>query len=273
MNFDWSSPDYISLVNRLLGIRNERRPRGAIKAFAEKLRCHPTFIAQVLKGRAHFSPEQALDVCEHFGFSVAQQDFFLNLVARDRAGTEKLKKIYQGKIDDLLEARRDLKPETGGTQKLGSPLEAEYFGNWMYQFIHAMIQIPGFQNPSSISKELSRPHSEIIAVLKRLKELGLARNSGSLWTSTLTSIHLPKTSEYSRYLHTTWKAKILSDLHSQTRLSGTHFSGVITGTEKDFQRVREILAGALKDIRKAVEPSPAENLYVLSMDCYRPLAK
>lgn len=270
MEFDWNAVEYREIINDYLGYRTARRPRGAIKSLAEKLRCHPTFISQVLKNQADFSLEQAYELCEYFSFSKEEQDLFLNLVLRDRAGTKGLKNYYQEKIDKILEGRRDLKPNAQlSSTSVGGPTEAEYFGNWIYQAIHAMTQIENFQSHQAIAKALNLSEEEVKAVLERLRQMDLVIREKSLWKSTVNSLHLPKDSYFIRYLHSTWKSKILADLHSGRPIDGTRFSGIITVTEKDYQKARDVLVKAIGDVRKIVESSTPGGLYVLSIDCYK----
>lgn len=269
MEFNWDAKSYRELVDFQLGYRKERRPRGAIKALAEKLRCHPTFIAQVLKERAEFSAEQGFEFCQYFQFTLEQQDFFLTLLARDRAANTKLKEYYQKRIDTLIEAQRDLKPQKNQPEMQIGSFEAEYFGNWAYQAIHALTQIPRCQSSTAIAKAVKLPNEEVNEILKRLEVMGLVKYEKSSWQSTLDSLHLSKESPFIRYLHSTWKAKLLSDIQNGAVTEGTRFSGLITVSEKDYQRIRGILVGAITSIRKTVEASSSEEAYVLSIDCYK----
>ncbi len=72
-----------------------------------------------------------------------------------------------------------------------------------------------------------------------------------------------------RLLHLAWKGKILADLQTADPNAGTHYSGIITISEKDYKIVREILVETLGKIRKLVEVSPSEKACVLSLDCYQ----
>ncbi len=269
MEFDWVAKNYRDIVNTCLGYRSQRRPRGAIKHLSERLRCHSTFISQVLKGNAEFSAEQGLEICEHFQFSRLQQDFFLHLLARDRAGTLSLKKYYQNKLDLLIEESRDLKPKASQENYTLGSFESEYFGNWVYQAVHACTQIEKLQTANAISNELSLAVSETSAVMNRLEVMGLIKADRGQWHSTQHSLHLSKDSPYIRYMRMTWKAKQLSDLQNSSHVEGTRYNGVITVAEEDYQAVRAVLVKALSEIRIIVMASKPENVYLLSMDCYK----
>ena len=268
MEFNWAASEYRDVINEYLGYRSERRPRGAVKGLAESLRCHSTFIAQVLSGRAEFSLEQGIQICRHFQFSGEEEDFFLTMLMRDRASTKPLREYFQKKLDFTMELKKDLKAQVSPSQDLSAIFEAEYFGNWLYQTAHALLQIKKFQSPEALVAILGGDLKEIKSILNRLKVMGLVTQEGSAWKSTQASLHLSKDSPFIRSLHSTWKTKILSDLQTRVAPQGTRYSGIITINEKDFQKVRDILIRAIGDIRKVVVETEPENAYVLSMDCY-----
>ncbi len=269
MEFNWESKNYRDLVDQYLGHRNKRRPRGAVQALAKAVGCHSTFIAQVLKERAQFSAEQGFEVCQFFQFNPDQQDYFLLLLARDRAANLKLKYYYQKKLDNLLEQQRDLKPAESSGLNTSGAYEAEYFGNWAYQTVHALTQITRTQTIAAIAKVVKLSHEDVKDVLKRLEIMGLVKYEKSTWQSTLNSLHLAKESRFIRQLHTTWKAKLISDIQTGAISEGTRFSGLVTVTEKDYQRIRNILVAAIGTIRKTVEASTSEEACILSIDCYK----
>ncbi|MDZ4662973.1 MAG: DUF4423 domain-containing protein [Pseudomonadota bacterium] len=268
MKFNWDASEYREIVNDYLGFKEKRRPRGAIKKFADHLRCHSTFIAQVLSERANFSLEQGLDAATYFGFSDEEKSFFLAMIMRDRAATVALKRHSQEKLNHILEAKRDLKPKTKVSTKIELS-EAEYYGNWIYQAIHAFTQIEQFQTAPAIAKALGTSLEEVISVLGRLKLMGLVTSEKISWKSTTNFLHLTKDSAFIRYMHTTWKTKILADMQNKSKLDGTRYSGLLTMSEKDYQKVRDVLAETIRNIRKIAETSVSDKVYIISFDCYK----
>jgi uncharacterized protein (TIGR02147 family) len=268
MEFNWNARNYREIINDYLGYREVRRPRGVVKALSERLKCHPTFIAQVLSEKTNFSLEQGLEVCGHFSFSEEETSFFLALIHRDRAGTVNLRKHFQKKIDQMLEHRMDLKSRFGAEDTGLFEHEIEYFGSWMYQAIHALTQISGQQSATSLAKTLKLPINEVSEILSRLEKMSLVRKEKSTWMSTKNFLHLSKNSRTVRLLHLTWKGKIFADLQTRNPDEGTHYSGILTVAEKDYSKVRSILVDALGKIRQTVELSSSEKGYALSIDCY-----
>src|SRR5687768_11246698 len=66
---------------------------------AEALRCHITYISQVLNKDAHFSLEQADELNSFLGHTKDESHYFLLLVQVARAGTHSLRSKFQEQID------------------------------------------------------------------------------------------------------------------------------------------------------------------------------
>jgi hypothetical protein len=164
---------------------------------------------------------------------------------------------------------RDLKPKTPVKIPSLGEFEAEYFGNWLYQLVHGLTQISKMQKSLVIARTINLPENEIKFILSRLELMGLVNYEKGLWKSQQNSMHLAKESPFIRNLHSTWKTKILSDLQLRARLEGTHFSGILAISEEDYQKIRELLVKSLNNIRKIAEASESENIFLLSIDCYK----
>lgn len=267
MKFNWEAQGYRQIINEYLGFKEKRRPRGAIRKLADHLRCHTTFIAQALSGRANFSLEQGFEIGNYFGFSEEEKNFFLLLLMRDRAGTTKLRDYWQQRIEKALVARQDLKNVLSSRSPGLLNHELEYFGDWLYQAIHCYTQLPG-QTAVSIARNLSIPVKEAAAILLRLKEMELVTKEKSNWKSTKSFLHLPKSSRHVQALHLTWKTKLLCELQSKASLTSTHYSGALTIAKRDHTKVKEVLLRALKEIKEIAETSASEECHGLSIDFY-----
>ncbi|MBK8202700.1 MAG: DUF4423 domain-containing protein [Bdellovibrionales bacterium] len=235
MEFNFSATSHREIINDYLGYRKKRRPRGVIRKLSDSLRCHPTFIAQVLNEHADFSPEQAYEICRHFSFSNDQQNF-LTLHLRDRAGTAGLKEYYQQKINRLLELKRDLRPKKQAKEIRSGAFESEYFGNWIYQAVHALTQIPRLQSASTLAKTLAISVEEVKSILIRLETMGLVKNEKSVWKSTLDSLHLSKDSPLFVTCTPPGKQNCLRICNEIQKIEGTRYSGLITVTEKIIRK-------------------------------------
>src|SRR5260221_7309999 len=102
--------------------RVKAMPKGGYGQFlkiAQSLSIHSTMVSQILKGSSHFTLEHSLKLCEYFGFSDGETEFFLALVQRDRAGTKRLRDHFTRQILSLREKALSL----GEIHKLDKQLD------------------------------------------------------------------------------------------------------------------------------------------------------
>src|SRR5688572_30212172 len=80
--------------------------RGSRARLAERLRCQPAFVSQVLGTATHLSLEHAAVVDEFLEHSDAESHYFLLLVHRGRAGSQNLRKYYDSQLELLRRERQ-----------------------------------------------------------------------------------------------------------------------------------------------------------------------
>lgn len=75
--------------------------RGVRTQIARLLNCQSTFISQVLRDKAHFSPEHIPKLNRFFEHTDLESRYFLNLVMRDRAGSQDLRALHERELENL----------------------------------------------------------------------------------------------------------------------------------------------------------------------------
>src|SRR5258708_4308976 len=98
-----SYSDYKTYVNERLDADPERR--GSLSGLAGATRSKTAYVPSVLRGSAHFTPEQGESINEHLGHSEAEADYFLLLLQLQRAGTESLRKRLRKQMQRIQESR------------------------------------------------------------------------------------------------------------------------------------------------------------------------
>jgi hypothetical protein len=257
-------------VRQLLSDKDGARPRGAIKSLAQALKCHSTFIAHVLSEKAEFSTEQGLRVCRHFGLDSDETAYFLDLLHRDRSG-DTVAKAY---FDELLNQRRADRQNLKKRLKVGSTLsdaqESTYYRNWLPPAVHMVCQLPGKHTAESIAERLAISRRAAERAIAELLELGILATERHGLVSAVDSIHLGKDSPFVNRSHRNWRHKTAEELdQTPASLPGLHYSAVVSLSEADAARLREIIMKHIEATRRVIIPSPAEELYVQCLDFYR----
>ena len=93
----FEASDYRGYLKEYL-LKLPKQGFGEGKRMAKHLGVSSTFISQVLGGGKQLSLEQAQELSEYLGHSELEADYFFHLVQMDRAGTAKLKRLFQQKL-------------------------------------------------------------------------------------------------------------------------------------------------------------------------------
>ncbi len=257
---------YTDYIQSVLDQLRKTQGRGAIRRLSEFLGCHPTFISQVLKEKAHFSQDQALKFCRFANLEIAETEFFLNLVSLQRAGTKEARDFFNASIKRQLEARTDLKTRWQNQNATISEHETLYFTSWLLQMVHALTQMSSAQNAKSISLALGAKPAEVESCLETLKNMKLVEQNGKSWKSTENFLHLAKSSPLINSFHLQWRQRISMEFMNKKSVPGTHYSGVLTFSEDLIDPIRQELISTLDSIMRKIKPSPCETAYALAVD-------
>ena len=97
----------------------------------------------------------------------------------------------------------------------------------------------------------------------------LAVVHGTARSSFLVPIH---SGAYILKHHTNWRVKALESLENET-LEDLHYSGVVSLSESDVIRIKNLLLDQLKENLKIIASSKEERLFVLNIDFFNLVKK
>src|SRR4051812_16647114 len=103
----FEAKNYREFVQSELGLKAGRRRRGVVVAAAKAIKCHTSFISQVIHGDADFNSMQAVRFCAYVNLSPEDSDLFVEMVLRDRAPDDKTRAFFQRRIDSQQKSRSD----------------------------------------------------------------------------------------------------------------------------------------------------------------------
>ena len=259
--------DYKSYLNEKLD-NLDSGGRGSRARMSRSIGCQTAYTAQVLRGRAHFSLEQAEGINSFLGHTEEQGHYFLLLIQLAKAGVPKLKDRFQKQIELLQQDRTLLKNRLGVDQKLAKLDQAIYYSSWVYGAIHALISVPGFQSPEAIAKRLGIGVRKATEAVEFLLFAGLIERSknGSLRIGN-GQIHLAATSPLIAKHHLNWRLQAMQAIEYDPQL-GLHYSSVVSISRSDEKKIYEMLVATLKEIKATVKVSKEEEVASLSIDFF-----
>ncbi|MGZ3693149.1 MAG: TIGR02147 family protein [Bdellovibrionota bacterium] len=240
--------------------------RGLRKQLATHIGCQVGYITQILRGDSHFSPEQGESAARFFHLTPKETEYFLLLIAQNRAGTSSLKSFY----DDLLARQRKdsklLKSRLAIEGPESKRYYETYYSSWHYASVHMALHVPSLRNPQAIGTYLGISPRRVSAVLAFLVEHQLAKKDQSEFQVTDASLHLEKKSPLIAKHHSNWRIRAI--LSAEENAKALHYSGVITCSRSDLRKIQEKLSKCLEECIEIVKKSPAEEPAVLNIDLF-----
>lgn len=264
----FDSKTYVGYLKSIIQ-EGDKKKHGIVKTLADKLRCHPTFISQVINAKADLNHDQAIRLCQFLDLAEDETEFFIDMLNRDRAASQEAKVHFQKKLDRKISERLTFQKRAKLSSSLKTDQEAIYLSRWNCPVIHAAIQIPNVRTTEKIAKLLKAEETDVKNALEVLENLKLVKKSGTAWIPTETALHIGKDSPHAANFHANMRVKTAGRLVSRARnIEDTHFSAVFAISKSAADEVRASLLQSLKNAREKMVSSDPEVLYGLCLDYF-----
>lgn len=241
--------------------------KGGKSKIAEAADCQSGYISQVLNGHAHLSLEQAEKIGSFLGFDELKIDYFLTMVLYAKAGTASLRKCYQKDLENKKEAHAELKTKFKSKKKLSVEDQAIFYSSWHYGAVHVSVSIPGCETPKGLSQFLNVELKRIFEILEFLERVQLVENVNGVLKIGSSHIHLGADSPLISKFHTNWRLEAIQSMNKKNA-KNLHYSSVMTCSESDSRKIKEIMTKAIEEIRKVIKESKDEKCFSYSMDFF-----
>lgn len=260
--FDYK--DYLSYFRAQLESAGLRGRKGLL---AQHIQVQPTYISQILQGKADLSLEQAELANSFFNHNLSESNFFLLLVQKDRAGTKRLKEHFQNQIEDILKSRLVLVERLGRHHEIDEKERNWYYSSWGPSALHISVTIPDLQTVDALAEFHRLAKEKVIQIMDRLERIGLVYKDGGKYLPGQSQMRLEKNSNHIIQHHSNWRVRALQSLDSET-IEEMHYSGVVSLGRKDIAKIKNILLEALQSSIAVVKDSPEEELFCLNFDFF-----
>jgi uncharacterized protein (TIGR02147 family) len=234
---------------------------------AECMRCEPGYVSHVLKGRGHFSIEQAEALSGLLNHTPDEFTYFILMVEFARAGTKRLKEHKLKQMNTIVQKRLELKNKIATELPFGVASQATYFSHWHYTAVHVLVSIPEFKTKERLLSRLRISSKRLGEVLDFLVQTGLVVSDSSGYRVGNTRVHLPPESPLVARNHAVWRHQAMSAIDENSDRD-FHYTGVMTMSEKDALKVREIYFRAILEMNSIVKESKDEAALVITLDFF-----
>lgn len=262
--FSCKSP--VDLIQKKIQL--EGNLRGYKASLARAARCQSAYFSQVLRGRSHLTPEQAVGLSQFWIFSDLETEYFVTLVELTRAGSQALVSTLQKRLLFIKE-QRDVRESQTLTPMPNQPEKALYYYlDWTISAVHILLSIPNYYDAKSIAKKLLIDEGLVFKALNILQELGIAEQISEKWALTSKNLHASQETLFASLHHRNWRDKSIEKLMIECSKQNLHYTSVVSLSKEDFQKIRKLIGDFILEIQKTVQISKEETLSCITIDWF-----
>jgi uncharacterized protein (TIGR02147 family) len=252
----------------LLSICGEKKIRRGVKAeLAKAAECQPTYISQILHGKADLSLEQGERIARFLGLTKAEAGYFLLLLQKDRAATRELRQIFEIQIEEQIQSRMNVVNRLGASNPLSAEQHGIYYSSWHYLAVHMAVTVPELQTREALADFFHIGLERMDQVLEFLLKVGILQQEKNILTTGTSVIRLGKDSPHIFRHHSHWRQQAIESLERETDRD-LHYSAVVTLSSEDVLRLKERMLEQIKNNIDIVKPSVSEQVYVYNIDFF-----
>lgn len=258
--------DYREYLIDQLGEQGTRT--GLRKKACRHLNCHSTYLSQVLSEKIHLSLEHAEALNDFFQHTKEQSEFFILLVLRGRAGSQKLKTRFEAQIKEVLKKRSLIKNRLKDSVELSLEDQDKFYSHWVYTALHVLVSIKGLQTAEALSQATGIHIKKISEELEFLQKTGLIVGSNGHYSIGPKMVHLSADSNAVIKHHTNWRFHAIQNANQRDH-NNLHYSAVVALSQEAVDEIKESLLKNLEKHIKTIEKAPEEMAYIYNFDFYK----
>lgn len=238
---------------------------------AEKAAIQAPYLTNVLKERAHLSPDQLHALAQVFQWDQDELDYCALLLERERSGLPKRRESLRQKIEAVRKQKLESKANLRKDVIDSTPEEfTRFFLNPFYYLTNVFLGIPRFaKEPSRIADCLNVHPARVSAWLRDLVKMKFLESGPGGYKVIRRNFHLPRESP-------------LCEPHQQLLLQATHqhlqslpddrkysFTATFSADPASREKIQREFLKFLKAVEPIVKDAPAEEIYGLRFDLFQ----
>ncbi len=245
-----------------------KRGHGEYRRMAKHLRISSTMISQVFHGDKDLNLETASELCEYFGLSRAEEDYFFMLVEFARAGSHKLKSKLKIKIVEMQKVAQKIEERVVKNKELTIEQKAIYYSSWTYTGVRNLLAIPQPWSLPEIAGYLQISESQVRSVLQFLVDVGLLALADGKYEVLSKATHLGSGNPLVVKHHQNWRIRGLQKMDTQES-SNLFYTGPMSLSLDDSEKVSRMILDFIQQVNKLVVESPSETARCLNFDWFK----
>ena len=261
---------YTEAIQSVFQARKADQPSLTLSGLAQKCLIQPSYLTNVLKGRADLNSDQLYRLCELLDLNSEKYDFLLLLLELRKTQYEKRRSELKQKIKKLrsqeLRAEKNISAET---VKLTAEQAEKYYLDPYLQLVHIYLTIPkGKKTVEELAVKFSVSITRMLQVLNTLEEIHYIQKKGKKYEVLIEGRHLPRESAMLKPHQQLLRLKSLEQMQALPQELSYSFSATISTSPEVRTHLQAEFLKFLKTAEKLVKNSDAEKLYQINFDLF-----
>lgn len=257
-------------LNTRIDERKTFQPQLTLAKLAHNCQMQPSYLTNVLKGRATLNTDQLFRLCEQLSFNADEMDYLALLLEFEKTNYQKRKMLLQKKINTLrqqyLRAEKILAVKT--VELTPEQIERYYLDPYI-QLVHIFLNSKdGNCTVEMIAKQFSLALGQAASILNTLEEIKYIKKKGSHFEILVEGRHLPRDSQITRPHQILMRLKSLDQIQRLTPEQTYSFSATISTLPEVRTKIQAEFLKFLKTAEKLVGSHDSQNLYQINFDLF-----
>lgn len=242
-----------------------KQGRGQTLKLAQHLGVNSSFVSQVMSGQKDFNLEQAQAVSEFLGLQSMDTDYFLIMVQHERAGTQKLRKYFEQKMNTMQAEAQKVVNRIEVDRSLSEAEKTKFYSSWVYPAIPLYCSVGKGKSFEEILKWTEWPRDRVLETVEFLLSSGFLQNKDGIYIEGIQRTHIEQGSPHLLRHHTNWRMKSL--LRSETLTpQELMFTAPFSASKSDIEWLREELVQFIQRFTKKLGDSKPDSVGCLNLD-------
>jgi hypothetical protein len=205
---------------------------------------------------------------EYLQLTPPETDYLLCLAEYQRAGTSKLRHYFLEKLEAQKTSSVEISQRVRQDVQLNEEEKSIFYSHWGYAAVWLATSLHSGCTLEEIVVVLHLARERCVEILNFLVGTRLCVLKAGRYSMGPQSVHLARGSPHLPRHHTNWRLRAIeaSDKISAEELM---YTAPISISAADFKKIRERLAGVIKEVTEIAIPSEAEEIVCFNIDFFK----
>jgi Helix-turn-helix. len=261
---------YTEALTAVLEARKQAGKGLTLSQLATVCQMQPSYLTNVLKGRADFNTDQLARVCDQLEISFEENEFLALLLELKKTNFDKRRKHLEAKIKEIkAQHLRAEKHITAKTVDLTPEQQDKYYLDPYIQLLHIFLKShEGSASVEFLAQKFSMQKSHVEDVLKALEEIHYIKRTKNKIEVLVGGRHLPRESQLLKPHHALMRMKSIDQMQRLPKEQTYSFSATISTEPAVRTQIQAEFLKFLKAAEKLVVSHDAEKMYQINFDLF-----